>query len=123
MTSSRRVTSTTRSARGTQRAELQPQLERHLFRGRDAHESAQRDLEPVALVAPTTPFEVCLRLAHLFIREDPVEVRLHHLFAVTTSTRHHTTAFSARFCFNARRPRCRRDMTVPTGMSRICAAS
>ena len=69
--------------------------------------------------------EVIPRLLHLVVGQDSVEVRLHHRLAVTTTTRHlqFTTILSAMFCLSARRPRWSRDMTVPIGMSRICAAS
>src|SRR5262245_47471953 len=105
--------------------ELRHQLGRHRLVGRDRDQSPQVRVAPIALVATGAPGEVLPRLLHLVVGQDSVEVRLHHLFAVGTTTRHLqlTPVVFARFCLSARRPRWSRDMTVPIGMSRICAAS
>src|SRR5919199_2442517 len=84
---------------------------------------AQVDLELVPLRAPGAALEMLLGLTHLRRRERAVEVRLHQLLALVADVHHVRTALSARFFFRIRLPRCKRDMTVPTGMSRICAAS
>src|SRR5262249_52510856 len=104
------------------------QLRRHLLRAGLAHELAQALLEAVALAAVAARIQVRLRLGPLRLVEDAIEERLHGLFALVTGiveVRHvpPAAAFSARLPFRIRRPRCRRDMTVPIGMSRICAAS
>ena len=69
-----------------------------------------------------------LGLGPLGVAQLPVEVGLHPLLALLAGIRldaHQAppTACSASDDFRIRRPRCRRDMTVPIGMSRICAAS
>src|SRR5205807_9931598 len=91
-----------------------------------AHELPQMLLEAVTLAAVRAEIEVGLGLRTLRVAEHTVEVRLHQLFAVLAGNLAHAsspTADSAIACFRIRRPRCRRDITVPTGMSRICAAS
>src|SRR5215210_1223582 len=108
---------------GAERGELRLQLGRHRLLDRDAHEVPQVDLEPVPLLAPRAACEVLLRLLNLGRRKLPIEVRLHQLLAPVADVHHVGTALSARFFFRIRLPLCRRDMTVPTGMSRICAAS
>ena len=97
---------------------------RHRLVDRDSHEAPEPLLEAEALVARRAGLEVFVRLLDLLVREHAVHVRLHHRFAVLTITAHQAvTGLSARFCFRTRRPRWSRDITVPTGMSRICAAS
>ena len=68
--------------------EPRQQLRRHRLVDRDLDEAPQVLLEPVALVATRAAREVLLRLLDLLVREDTVEVRLHHRFAVTTTTGH-----------------------------------
>ena len=83
----------------------------------------------VTLPAVLAAFEVELSLADLGVGQDAVEVRLHHLLALVAGiegeTRHHDSSAAevASAPLSIRRPRCNRDMTVPIGMSRICAAS
>src|SRR5436190_456182 len=110
-------------------SELLLQLNRHRLR-RDglADEHAQVPLEAVALATVGALVEVRLRLRSLGVGQHPVHERLHHFFAMRAGiVRGHSTspptAWSAMAFFRIRRPRCRRDMTVPIGMSRICAAS
>src|ERR671939_289262 len=84
---------------------------------------AQALLEPVALRAPGALAEVPLGLRDLVLREHTIEERLHQLLALLAPVDHVGTTVSARFFLRIRLPRCRRDITVPIGMSRICAAS
>src|SRR5207302_2674174 len=112
--------------RNAQCGELLPQLHRHLLlRGRLAHVDAQALLEAVASPAELALGEMRLRRGHLLVGEDMVEVRLHHLPAVRARVLHvaSSKADSASSRFRIRRPRCSLDITVPTGMSRIWAAS
>src|SRR6266511_1596698 len=108
---------------GAERRELRLQLRRHRLLDGDTHEMAQVDLEPVSLLAPRAARKVLLRLLHLDRRQLSVEVLLHQFLALVADVHHVGTALSARFLFRIRLPLCRRDMTVPTGMSRIWAAS
>ena len=87
-------------------------------------------LEAVALAAVGAEVEVRLGLGPLGVGELTVEVGLQELFALVARIDFRTvghqalpTASSASSRFRIRRPRCRRDMTVPIGISRICAAS
>src|SRR6266542_2694703 len=102
------------------------QLGRHLLRRRGADVAPQRDLEAVAAAAVRARVEVRLGLPHLLVRELAVEVRLHHLLAllarVDAICRHFTTS-SASSPFRIRLARWSLLMTVPIGMSRICAVS
>src|SRR6266567_1285666 len=111
--------------RDSEGGELLPKLRRHLLGRRLAHVDAQALLEPVAPAAGLALGEMRLRRGHLLVGEDVVEVRLHHLFAVRAGILHvaSSRADSASSRFRMRRPRCSLDMTVPTGMSRIWAAS
>src|SRR2546426_11963872 len=93
-----------------------------------ANELTQLLLELVPLAAVRALVEMRLGLRAFQIGDNAVHVRLHHLLAVRAGIvrRHDSslpTADSAMACFRIRRPRCRRDITVPIGMSRICAAS
>src|SRR5918912_2801848 len=112
--------------RRPQRDELLLQLERHRLIDDLPYVLAQLDLELVAAAAPRAIVQVRLRLHHLRVREHAVEVRLHQLLALLARDLVHPsspTADSASCAFRIRRPLCSRDITVPTGMSRICAAS
>src|SRR5919204_6023598 len=82
-------------------------------------------LEAVALPAVRALVEMLFSLGALRVRQDAVHVRLHPLLALVAVAHQLSlpTAESAMACFRIRRPRCKRDMTVPIGMSRICAAS
>ena len=103
--------------------ELFFEARRHVLGARDAHVAAELLLEAEA-VAPRASLEVRLDRDLLLERERPVEERLHDLFAVIAGIHHvASTARSASSCFSTRRARCKRDITVPIGMSRICAAS
>src|SRR3954447_24499796 len=114
---------------GAELDQLLLELDRHRL-GPDclAHEAAQALLEAVTLAAVRALVEMRLGLYALRVREHSVHVRLHHFLAVRTRVvRGHDTppptADSAIAFFRIRRPRCKRDITVPIGMSRICAAS
>src|SRR5712691_3500900 len=115
--------------RGTQAGELGLEVDRHRFLLNGlAHELAQLLLEAIALAAVRALVEMHLRLRALRIGDHAVHVRLHHLLAVRAGiVRRHVssppTTDSAIACLRIRRPRCRRDITVPMGMSRIWAAS
>src|SRR5262249_55303617 len=77
-----------------------------------------------ALLAGGALFEMLAGLGNLVVRQHPVHVGLHHLLAFSTAAAHQfVTGFSASFCLRIRRPRWSRDMTVPTGMSRMWAAA
>src|SRR6185437_2159392 len=108
-----------------ERRQLLLQLGRHLLGADLPDEDPQALLEPVALAAVPAVGEMGLGLGALAVVESAIEVGLHHLFALVTRIEvpAHSTALSASSPFRIRRPRCRRDMTVPIGMSRICAAS
>ena len=84
-------------------------------------------LEAVPLGAVTAPVEVRLRLGALALGEVPVQVGLEDFLTprarIEGGAHSPPTVASARCRFRMRRPRCSLDMTVPTGMSRICAAS
>jgi len=111
--------------RSAQARELLLELGGHRLDDSLAHELPQVLLEAVPLTAVAALVEVPLGVEPLRLRQRAVHVRLHPLFAVF-AVRHQRslpTAESAIALFRIRRPRCRRDMTVPTGMSRICAAS
>src|SRR4029453_418862 len=102
------------------------ELDGHRLRGPCvAHELPERLLEAVALAAVRAFIEMCFCLCTFRIGEHTVHIGLHHLFAVRAGIhrRHVPTACSAIAFFRIRRPRCRRDMTVPIGISRILAAS
>src|SRR5262245_51399048 len=115
------------SERRTEGRQLLLQLGRHLFRAHLADEDPQALLEAVPLAAVTASVEMFLRLGALSVVELAVEVRLHPLFTLVAEIvvlhRHPPTVWSASAVFRIRRPRCKRDMTVPMGMSRIWAAS
>src|SRR5215467_3106108 len=105
--------------------ELHAQLLGHRLVYGLANVDAQALLE---LVTPTTIDalgEMRLRLGHLLVGEDMVDVRLHHLLAMRAGVVHvaSSRADSASSRLRMRRPRCSLDITVPTGMSRIWAAS
>src|SRR5262249_4628396 len=113
-----------------QRGEPLLQLDRHGLTDGDAHVLAQLLLEAVALAAVRAFAQVGLRQVALGVRELSVEEGLQELLAlgariaVEPAVAHSpSTAFPASSRFRIRRPRCNRDMTVPTGMSRIWAAS
>src|SRR4051794_16685600 len=124
-TSCRRETSTSLLERDPESRQLLPELRRHLFGYRLAHVDPQTLLELVAPLAIDALGQMCLRLILLLVGEDVVEIRLHHLLAVRAGVHHvaSSRADSASSRFRMRRPRCSLDMTVPTGMSRIWAAS
>jgi len=105
--------------------ELFPKLGRHPLVRRLAHVDPQALFELVAPLAVHALGEMCLRLILLLLGEDMVEVRLHHLLAVRAGVHHvaSSRADSASSRFRMRRPRWSLDITVPTGMSRIWAAS
>src|SRR5215831_11341998 len=111
--------------RNPESRELHAQLFGHRLVHRLPHVDPQALLELVAPAAVHTLGEMCLRLGHLLVGEDMVEVRLHHLFAVRAGVFHvaSSRADSASSRFRMRRPRWSLDITVPTGMSRIWAAS
>src|SRR5947207_10481314 len=117
--------------RRAKRRELLLQVRRHLLDGRLPDEAAQLDLEAVAPGAVAAVVEMALRLDPLRLVQLAVEERLQELLALlawidTRTERHHAvlpTVRSASSRFRIRRPRWRRDITVPIGMSRICAAS
>jgi hypothetical protein len=74
--------------------------------------------------------EVRLGLGALGVRELLVQEWLEQLLALLAGIDSHPEGHdalpivsSANSFFRIRRPRCRRDMTVPIGISRICAAS
>ena len=87
------------------------------------HVPSQARLEAIPTRAVVAPSKVRLRLAPLGVRQRAIEKILQELLAAIARFAAHVTAPSARRCFSARRPRWRRDITVPIGMSRICAAS
>src|SRR4029077_1717242 len=124
-TCGRRATSTPLLQRDPESGQLLPELCRHLFRYRLAHGDPQALLELVAPLAVHALGEMCLRLILLLLGEDMVEVRLHRLLAVRRALHHvaSSRAASASSRFRMRRPRWSLDITVPTGMSRIWAAS
>ncbi len=62
-----------------------------------------------------------LRLRNLGVGELAVEVALEQLLAFVAVG--HATASSASFALSNLRPLWSRDITVPIGTSRICAAS
>src|SRR5919198_45893 len=112
--------------------ELRLQLRRHAFGHRLPDEAPECLLEAIALPAIGAQVEVLLRLRALLVAQLAVEERLQQLLAplarIFGESAHaasppSTTARSASSRFRIRRPRCRRDITVPTGMSRIWAAS
>src|SRR5262249_9172590 len=110
--------------RRAQSCELRLQLDRHLLGGCRPHVPPQRDLEAVAPPAVLAPVEVRLGLADLRLVELPVEVRLHHLLALVARIEvaaAHVVTSSANSPFRIRRARWSLLMTVPIGMSRICA--
>jgi hypothetical protein len=111
--------------RNPQRGELLLQRRRHRLGDGLTHVDAEALLEAVPPPAPLALVEVQLGLDPLGLREDVVEVRLHHLLAVRAGICHDASSRteSASSRLRIRRPRCRRDITVPIGMSRICAAS
>src|SRR5262249_17406782 len=92
-------------------------------------ERGGRDIGAKALLETVTPAavvalgEMRLGLLPLGVGERAIQEVLQELLATIARLAGHESASSASCCFNARRPRCSRDMTVPIGMSRICAAS
>src|SRR5262245_31730183 len=124
-------TSTIRKTSGLgkpERDELRLQFRRHLFLAGLLHVHPQLRLELVALPAVAATVEMGLGLGVLLGRQLAVHVGLHDLLAVVAAAlaeSHYDSSptFSASSRLRIRLPRCRRDMTVPTGMSRICAAS
>src|SRR5262245_44574684 len=103
-----------------------PKLGPHLLLGRLADIDPQALLEAVAPPARVARVEMELGRDPLLLREDVVEVRLHHLLAVRTRIDHvpaSSKAVSASCPLRIRLPRWSLDITVPTGMSRISAAS
>src|ERR1700757_1823333 len=118
--------STSLFQRNPEGRELLAELDGHLLpRGRLPHVDAEALLELVAPPAELAVREVRLRRRHLRVGEDMVEIRLHHLLAVRARVLHvsSSVAASASSRLRIRRPRCSLDITVPTGMSRIWAAS
>src|SRR5438093_9661069 len=118
--------------RRPQLREFRLQLRRHLLRRRLPDEPPQLFLEAVALTAVLAQVQVLLGKGTLLFVQIAVQERLQHLFALVaridcesahSESPPSTSALSASSRFKMRRPRCRRDITVPTGMSRICAAS
>src|SRR3954451_16646192 len=111
------------------RGELLLQLDGHPLCGAClAHEDTEVLLEAVALAAVGALVEVRLGFLTLRVGEHPVHEGLHYFLAVRARVvcGHATsppTAWSAMPFLRIRRPRCNRDITVPIGMSRICAAS
>src|SRR5581483_8467041 len=111
--------------------ELAPELRRHRLGRRAPDEDPQALLEPVAPAAVAALGEVLLGLEPLALVEHAVKEGLHQLLALLAGVgpegvqRHSAppTAWAASSRLRIRRPRCRRDITVPTGMSRIWAAS
>src|SRR5215471_17460874 len=114
------------------------QVRRHLFRHRLPDEASQIRFEAVAFPAVRAEVQVLLVEGPLLLVQIAVEDRLQHLLALLAGIGREAahpsgpppsavalsaTACSASSRLRIRRPRCRRDMTVPTGMSRIWAAS
>src|SRR5205823_8627903 len=114
---------------GAQRRELPLQLDRHRLFAATAHELPQALLEAVTTAAVTALVEVPLGLGPLGVAQDTIEEGLHDFLALLAEvfdSVHHSPpppAVSASSRLRIRRPRCRRDMTVPIGTSRMCAAS
>src|SRR5213078_2373615 len=118
--------------RRSQFGQLRLQLGRHLLRRGLPDEASQFLLEAIPLTTVVAEAEMLLRKGALLFVEIAVKGRLQHLFALVAGVDREPahseappseTARSASSRFRMRRPRCRRDITVPTGMSRICAAS
>src|SRR3990172_1104372 len=103
--------------------ELRHEPGRHPLDGARSHVLAQALLEAVAPCAVVTSREVPFRFLPLDVSESSVQEVLEKLLAAIAGVAAHVKASSARCCFSARRPRWRRDITVPIGTSRICAAS
>src|SRR5688500_10911846 len=95
--------------------ELVHQPGRHALDGARAYVAAQSLLEAVAAPAVVAVAEMQLGLLPFGVRERAVEEVLEELLAPIAWRAHYESAPSARCCFNARRPRCRRDITVPIG--------
>ena len=113
-----------------ERRELLLELRRHLLDDRLAHVAPERLLELVALAAVAAVVEMRLGDRVLVLGELTVEEWLEHLLALRAWIGTHVdhqplspTLASASSFLRILLPRCRRDMTVPIGMSRICAAS
>src|SRR5262249_12061316 len=85
---SRPATSTSLFQRNPESRELHAQLLGHLLGRRFAYVDPQALLEPVAPAAGLALGEMRLRLSHLLVSEDMVEVRLHHLLAVRAGVLH-----------------------------------
>src|SRR5262249_7708437 len=101
------------------------QLGRHRFDHDLPHVAAQLDLELVALAAVPADLQVRLGLEPLVLGQLAVEVGLKHLLAPVAGVDQEPSSVAALASspLRIRRPRCNRDMTVPIGMSRMCAAS
>src|SRR5262249_8464091 len=132
----RRAAASGLKQRRPQLGQLRLQLRGHLFANGLPDEPAQILLEAVAPPAIRAQVQMLLRDRPLLLVEITVEERLQELLTLlagihrqaahapgTPSAEAPSTACSASSRLRIRRPRCRRDMTVPTGMSRIWAAS
>src|SRR5262249_51700599 len=124
--------------RRPQRGEPRLQIRRHLLGDRLPDEAPQISFEAVALPAVGAEAQMLLCECPLLLVQIAVEERLQHLLAllarIDRKAAHlggpprpavavSATAGSASSRLRMRRPRCRREITVPTGMSRIWAAS
>src|SRR5882672_4012884 len=78
---------------------------------------AERDLERVAPPTVVAAVEMELGLDVLDLSELAVEEPLEQLLAFLAIAGPTHAASSASCCFNCRRPRCKRDITVPIGIS------
>ncbi len=132
-TSTRREISTTRPDRSSAAAAGRPARRRRVLAATGLDRGPQVSLEHVPVVAVAALTQVDVDRRDFLLGQSAIEIRLKHVLSSATGLSApgigaHVVgscagARSASACLSRRRPRYRRDMTVPIGTPRIPAAS